>query len=152
MKLWREGRNEEYWEALKQKEQEEFLEEIAALSQEDRDAIKKVAHSLGQRERWLESLREELKKAKEDAYKDKELAKMKTQYEEMEKDYYRGFPISEKEEKRIKKWTEEHEKIHPGGQGCGGGKYSYHFVPTGLGISGTIRCSCGAEFEFQEIG
>lgn len=33
-----------------------------------------------------------------------------------------------------------------------GGRYEYIFVPTGLGISGTVVCSCGAKFEFQKIG
>ena len=27
-----------------------------------------------------------------------------------------------------------------------------NFVPTSIGTSGVIKCSCGAEFEFQEIG
>ena len=42
-------------------------------------------------------------KLKEEQYKDKELAKMKHELEIARKDNSRGFPISEKEEKAIKK-------------------------------------------------
>ena len=97
-------------------------------------------------------LEETIEKLKSEAYKDEELAMWKSRCEKAEADARRGFPISEKEDAAIKKWTEEHEKIHPGGHGCSGGKYSYHFVPTAIGTSGVIKCSCGAEFEFQEIG
>lgn len=103
------------------------------------------------KENTIEYLREQLKKAKEDTYKDKELTKIKARYEEMEKDYYRGFPISESEEKAIKKWQTEHEKEHGGGHGAIGGKYTYIFTPTSIGTIGTIKCSCGESFDFQEL-
>lgn len=103
------------------------------------------------KEDTIKYLREELQKAKSDAYKDAELAKMKSRYEEMEKDYYRGFPISESEEKAIKKWQIEHEKIHQGGHGAIGGKYTYEFIPTSICTFGVIKCSCGAKFDFQEV-
>lgn len=103
------------------------------------------------KENTIEYLREELKEAKSDAYKDAELTKMKSRYEEMKKDYYRGFPISESEEKAIKKWQIEHEKNHKGGHGAIGGKYTYEFIPTSIGTVGTIKCSCGEKFTFQEL-
>ena len=79
----------------------------------------------------------------------------------MKEDYWRGFPISEDEKKLIDDWKERHEaevhevitldqKLKRGG--CIGGNYSYHFTPTSIGVSGKIKCSCGAEFEFCKIG
>ena len=47
-------------------------------------------------------------------------------------------------------WTTDRMRMKA--EGCCGGRYSYKFVPTSLGVSGVIRCHCGAEFEFQEIG
>lgn len=112
-------------------------------------------------EEAIEYLRKENKKLKEENYKDDELQKMKQQLEKMKADYWRGFPITEDEKKAIEEWKKKHEeKIHGlitdkmrlRAQGVSGGRYSYHFVPSALGTSGVIRCSCGAEFEFQEIG
>lgn len=109
----------------------------------------------------IEYLRKENKRLKEENYKDNELQKIKQQLERMKADYWRGFPITEKEEKAIEEWKKKHEeevhglttdKMRLKAQGVSGGRYSYHFVPTTIGTSGVIRCSCGAEFEFQEIG
>ena len=96
----------------------------------------------------IKCLEEANKKLKDEAYKDNELQKMKDSLEQMRADYYRGFPITEQEMSFIKEWKKKHEEeVHNGKYGS----YSYHFYPTSIGTSGVIRCSCGAEFEFQEI-
>lgn len=108
----------------------------------------------------IKHLEEENKKLKDEHYKDGEIQIMKSELEKMKKDYWRGFPISKNEENAIEKWKKEHDKkvhrfskkLRMKAEGVSGGRYSYHFVPTALGTSGVIRCSCGAEFEFQEIG
>lgn len=109
----------------------------------------------------IEALRKRNIELLDEHYKDKSLSEMKEQYEKMQKNYYRGFPISEEEDLAIKKWQKEHdEKVHRltddrlrmKAEGVCGGRYSYRFVPTSLGVSGVVRCSCGAEFEFQKIG
>lgn len=106
--------------------------------------------------KYLEKINKELTN---EAYKDNELQNMKEQLEKMKKDYYRGFPISEAEHAAIKEWKERHDKeVHgvrndvPSYDRGTGGRYEYIFYPTGIGISGVIRCHCGAEFEFKEIG
>lgn len=100
-----------------------------------------------------EHLREENERIKSETYKDKELVKIKEQYEQMNEDYYRGFPITEEEEKRIKEWTRKQmEKNHSNG-GAIGGRFVYEFIPTGIGVSGTIRDNLtGDSFNFQELG
>lgn len=103
------------------------------------------------KENTIKYLREELQKAKDNTYKDTELVKIKARCEKLEKDYYRGFPISESEEKAIKKWQTKHEKNHKGGYGAIGGKYTYIFIPTSIGTVGTIKCLCGESFDFQEL-
>lgn len=111
-------------------------------------------------ENRIKYLEEENKKLKENNYKDEELSKMKQQLDKMQKDYWRGFPISEDEEKSIEEWKKKHdEEVHGytkemrmKAEGVSGGRYSYLFCPTALGTSGVIRCNCGAKFEFQEIG
>lgn len=111
-------------------------------------------------ENRIKYLEEENKKLKDSHYKDDELKEMKSRLEKMQKNYYRGFPISEEEEKAIESWKKEHaaevhglktadERMMAGG--CIGGIYKYEFIPTSIGVSGKIKCSCGAEFEFQKI-
>lgn len=109
----------------------------------------------------IEQLEAENKKLKDKAWKDKKLQEMKEQLDQMRADYYRGFPISEQDMASINRWKKKHDAEAHGlttdtlrvkAGGVSGGRYSYHFVPTSLGTSGIVRCSCGAEFEFQEIG
>ena len=106
-------------------------------------------------------LNEENCRLKNENYKNEELSGMRRQLEKMQKDYYRGFPISQEEQKSIREWMDKHdeevhnahtlsEKLRLGG--CCGGRYSYHFIPTSIGTVGTVKCSCGAEFTFQEMG
>lgn len=127
-------------------ELDEALRAIKVRNMHDQDRIRR-----------LES---ENKKLKEENYKDEELTAMRVQLEAMRKDYYRGFPISEEEQKNIRNWMDKHDeevhnchtledKIKRGG--CIGGTYKYEFVPTSIGTVGTVKCSCGAEFTFQEI-
>ena len=120
--------------------------------------IKAHIESVEKRNRYLE---EENHKLKEEYNKDEEIQKMQSKLDKMQKDYWRGFPISEEEEVAIEKWKKEHdEKVHGymtnnmrmKAEGVSGGRYSFHVTPTALGTSGVIRCSCGVEFEFQEIG
>ena len=108
----------------------------------------------------IERLQEENKKLKEEHYKDDELSRLKSELETFKKNYYNGFPISEKEREKIKEWKDKHEeKVHNVGsledrlkyKGAIGGVYSYYFVPTSVGIVGSIKCSWGAEFTFQNI-
>lgn len=111
-------------------------------------------------EKRIEHLQKENKELKNECYKDDELQRMRRRLDKMEKDYYRGFPISETEQAAIETWKINHDKKVHGyitdemrqkAEGCCGGRYTYKFVSTSIGVSGRIICSCGAEFEFQKI-
>ena len=98
-------------------------------------------------------LRKEIEKVKSEKYADEELSRLKSAYDKMKSDYYRGFPISEEEDKNIKEWIKNQQKKNPGIGGAAGGRFTYKFIPTGLGTSGTIIDSfTGDEFTFQELG
>lgn len=98
-------------------------------------------------------LKKEIEKVKSEKYTDEELSRLKSAYDKMKSDYYRGFPISEEEDKNIKEWIKNQQKKNPGIGGAAGGRFTYKFTPTGLGISGTIIDSfTGDEFTFQELG
>ena len=98
-------------------------------------------------------LRKEIEKVKSEKYADEELSRLKSEYDRMKSDYYRGFPISEEEDKNIKEWIKNQQEKNPGIGGVSGGRFTYKFIPTGLGTSGTIIDSfTGDEFTFQELG
>lgn len=100
-------------------------------------------------------LRKENERLKGEAYKDEELAKMKEQCEKMKADYYRGFPISEKEDKKIKEWMEkqtEGEDFQTKTGGAIGGRFSYHFICTSIGDIGKVKDGVtGEELIFRDL-
>lgn len=99
-----------------------------------------------------EKLVEENKRLQEDRYKDEELAKMRKERDTAINDMYRGFPISEEEQTMIDTWIDTHECKHRGSsEGAIGGRYTYTFCPTSIGVLGTIECSCGKTFTFQDM-
>lgn len=68
--------------------------------------------------------------------------------------YKNGFPISREQQSLIDSWIERHiNEVHNGNDYAGvyGGMFTYIFKPTSIDTSGTIKCDCGAEFEFQKI-
>ena len=100
-----------------------------------------------------EYIREEIEKVKSEKYADEELSRMKSEYEKMKSDYYRGFPISEEEGKKINEWIDQQMTKHPGNGGAIGGRFQYVFVPTGVGTAGVVEDTFTNEsFRFQEIG
>ena len=117
-----------------------------------------ILSNIEARDKRIKYLEEENKKLKDEAFKDEELTNMKEKYESIKKDLMRGFPVSEEEEKRIEEWMKKHDKEVHGittldqrlkSGGCIGGRYIYIFVPTSIGIIGTIKCNCGEKFEFR---
>lgn len=128
----------------------EFDKCITALKQRHEDQEKRI-----------EYLEKENKELKDNNYKDSQLQKMKDRLNRMVKEYNRGFSISDDEQKAIDEWKAKHEAEVHGAvtfdqrlklSGVCGGNYMYKFVPTSIGTSGIIECSCGAKFEFQKIG
>lgn len=99
---------------------------------------------------WLKLHKERVEKENEEhrnkTYEIGYVSKLREENKRLKEDYYRGFPISKEEKEAINKWLDKHYKT------CGHIGYSYHFYPTELGVAGVVQCSCGAKFEFQEIG
>ena len=101
----------------------------------------------------------EMRKLRNEKWKDNELLEMKDNLDKMREDYLRGYPISEEEEDKISKWKDQHwtnkhnaptlesrlKKI-----GAIGGSFTYEFNPTSIGTFGTIYCnSCMAKARRQ---
>ena len=94
-------------------------------------------------------LRKENERIKSEAYKDEELSRMKEMYDGMRADYFRGFPISEKEEEKIHEWMDS---LPEAASGAIGGRFSYSFTPPGIGVVGTVTdLITGQKFTFQGL-
>ena len=99
-----------------------------------------------------EYLKEEIERLKSEQYKDEELSKMKENYDRMKNDYYRGFPISEEEDKKINEWIDGQMKKNPSSAGAIGGRFRYEFVPTSIGTIGVVKdIFTDEEFKFQDL-
>lgn len=125
--------------------------------------IKNVKYHYEKCKATNDRLRKENAELKNEHYKDEELQKWKAIAEEARADCNRGFPISEREWEAVKAWMDQHDReahsldsdddsslaVKRGG--AIGGNYKYEFIPTSIGVIGTVYCSCGASFQFQEI-
>ena len=131
----------------------DIFDHIDTFAEDIKDELKRKDMTL----KYLELQNRELY---DEHYKDNEMQQMLNELNKMKDDYYRGFPISEEEDKNIKEWIDNHErdvhgcytledKINRGG--CCGGTYTYEFVPTSIGTIGTVRCNCGAKYTFQNM-
>ena len=108
-------------------------------------------------EELINNLREQIKSLEDENWKDEQLQKMKEEYNQMKVDYNRGFPMTKEESRKAREWMDKHEnEKHPLSNerfprgGAIGGSYQFIFTPTSIGTFGTVKCSCGAEFTFQE--
>ena len=117
-----------------------------------KELFDQVIYYFEQQQKENERLREANTALKSEQYAKDEVSRMKSEYDRMRKDYFRGFPISKAEDEAIAVWQTAHtEKIHKATtsrqklalEGASGGRWSYVFVPTSLGVSGVCRCdSC----------
>lgn len=118
------------------------------------DCIKSLEEYNQKQEQKIAALQAENNLLKEEFYKDKIIKRLKEEVSNLQSELRLSFDVSEEEWEEIKKWKKNHEQEkHEGNNyhGAIGGNYSYVFVPTSIGTIGTIRCSCGEEFTFQNI-
>lgn len=112
-----------------------------------------------EREELIKRQRERINFLENEYSKDSELQKLKEELKKEKEDSRRGFPITKEEDEKISEWTMAHLKEKhwdkkndcPKSFGAIGGNFTYNFIPTSIGIIGTVKCSCGAEFTFQEL-
>lgn len=97
-----------------------------------------------------EKMSEEIEELKSEHYKDKEIKRLREENTRILENIHRGFEITEEDAKKISEWKLNHEinvhkldtvekRIRSGG--VSGGKWSYEFVPTGIGIFSKCICN-----------
>lgn len=107
-----------------------------------------LKEKFARQERELEMLRVENDKLKTGIWREEEMSRLKSKYDKMEKEYHRGFPISEQEQEVISQFIAEHRADY----GAIGGGFTYHFVPTSIGVASSIVALNGDELVFRELG
>ena len=121
--------------------------------------IKMLQYRFTDQKKTIERLWNQIKELTDSQYKDKKLQEMKAELEKMQREYNRGLPITDKEWETIETWKEKHDREVHGLTECNeriggaiGGRYIFEFIPTTIGIIGTIKCgSCGEKFTFREL-
>mgnify|MGYP004686578547 CR=1 FL=1 len=109
------------------------------------EGLQKAIDILDEKDRIINSLREENKRLEDEHYKDEELKKLREKIDRLEGDCARGFPITEKEQEKIDKIRVEHKKTCPL---C---KFDYVFECYEIVNFGSLKCRiCGEEIKFAE--
>ena len=121
-----------------------------------KDLCEMLAEKFEREEHQIEYLKEKIKELEDNHWKDEQFKKSMNDLNERKKDLDRGFPISKEDYDKAIDWIEKHEeKYHskrtplPRG-GAIGGSYTWEFTPTSIGVFGSVKCSCGKSFTFQE--
>ena len=125
------------------------------------NSLEEIKKSVEETLEYAESVEDKNKELLNEHWKDSQLSEMKEKYSQMENAYHRGFPISEDQQKAINNWKDQHwEKKHNAPdllsrldkQGAIGGAFEYRFVPTSIGIVGTICCQSCKQKVKRELG
>jgi len=63
------------------------------------------------------------------------------------------FEFYDDQPKKYRKWYEEHNKTCPLYQNDGaiGGRLTYCFTPTSLGVITVVKCGCGEELNLTDV-
>lgn len=120
---------------------------VNELEYQSQNIVNDLLKRLRQLELSVENLKKENAELKSEHYKDEQLSNMKDKLNRMEKDYYRGFPISEEEEEQINKFQDKYRKYY----GAIGGAFTYKFTPTSIGVIGEVIAPNSESLVFKDL-
>lgn len=120
---------------------------VNELEYQSQNIVNDLLKRLRQLELSVENLKKENAELKSEHYKDEQLSNMKDKLNKMEKDYYRGFPISKEEEEQINKFQDKYRQYY----GAIGGAFTYRFTPTSIGVIGEVIAPNSESLVFKDL-
>lgn len=110
-------------------------------------------------EKSLQTSYEINKKLKNGIYEKELIKDLEQQIKELKEKPKHAFTYTEDEYLSIQEWMNKHDKEKhwdeknncSASAGAIGGRYIYEFIPTSIGVIGTIKCTCGASFVFTDL-
>ena len=120
---------------------------VNELEYQSQNIVNDLLKRLRQLELSVENLKKENAELKSEHYKDEQLSNMKDKLNRMEKDYYRGFPISKEEEEQINKFQDKYRQYY----GAIGGAFTYKFTPTSIGVIGEVIAPNNESLVFKDL-
>ena len=101
----------------------------------------------------IEHLSQENKELKSGVFATNYVQEALANVEKIRNEYRLGFPMTEEEVQKAEKWMKEHdESVHKDkSSGAIGGRYTYEFTPTSIGVFCGLRCSCGASVTLTDF-
>ena len=130
-------------------------DDIPGILEQLKTAIDYKLRESKNRHEIITSLEKQIKEMRDEAYKDKELQRLRDENDGLRKELNNSFLVSDDEQKKIDEWINEWFKTARKGNrymGAIGGGFTYSFMPTGLGTIGKVIAPDGKEFVFSEIG
>lgn len=118
------------------------------------ECVESIQEMVYRSEERIQELETELQNLRDEYDKDEEVAAIKAENVELQKRLNRGFPMSEDECVAVDNWCKRHKaEKHSGITNFGaiGGEFTYSFVPTSIGVVGTVTCKCGESFCFKDL-
>lgn len=114
------------------------------------DWLYMIVDRINDAEEAKEKAQKKVKQYEESISADARVQELSTSLQAARSDLYRGFGISEEEDKAINEWKEKHDAEQHGldnfqkrlnAGGAIGGRFKYVFYPTSIGVIG--ECVCG---------
>lgn len=105
-----------------------------------------VKYLFERQEKQLKFWKSRAQEVEDEKWRDKTLQRLAIERDNAIQDLQRGFGITPDEKAKIKQWQEQHiatKHNNHSGRGCSGGDFIYEFIPTSIGVIGSIYCkSC----------
>lgn len=126
------------------------------------ECFEMIANRINEAEEEKQKAKEKVDQYENEINADSRVQELSSRLEEAYKDLRRGFQITESEAKAISEWKEKHDieqhglntlnkKLRAGG--AIGGRYSYEFHPTSIGVSGHCVCNkCKRKALVESVG
>ena len=115
--------------------------------------LKTLRRKLDDYAKEVEYYKKKYNESLEETFTNTKIQECKEQLEEAKQMLSYGFGIDKETHEKIMNWHKSHSK-NTGAMRKNSALHSltYEFIPTELGVVGTVKCSCGKTYKFSDLG